>query len=159
MRELGVIWRSAGMLMSINSRLIVEVLPPVSCRPALGAPDWVRGLFSYRGALTPLVDAATLLGTAREPDRMSNRVLVLRGGAQGSPSGLLVGLWVESVLEVDYIDFQAAGGYPGFATPASAFLGQVTQTRWGQVQELNPQTMFTVEQVRMLSDRNVGVAP
>jgi chemotaxis-related protein WspB len=140
--------------MAIDARSIVEVLPPVSCLPALGAPGWVRGLFCYRGALTPLVDAATLLGAAREPDRMSNRILVIRGGAEGS----LVGLWVESVLEIDSIDFEAADGHPGFATPTGRFLGSVVQTRWGQVQQIKPQEMFTAEQAIVLQERNIEVA-
>jgi chemotaxis-related protein WspB len=157
--NLAVIWRSAGLLMAIDSRSVVEVLPPVSCRPALGAPCWVRGLFSYRGALIPMVDAATLLGTERESDRMSNRVLVVRASADASPAGLLVGLWVESVLEIDRIDFGAAGGHPGFATHAGRFLGSVTQTRWGQVQQIRPQELFTAEQAIILSERNAEVGP
>jgi chemotaxis-related protein WspB len=158
-RTLAVIWRSEGRLMAIASQLILEVLPPVSSRPALGAPGWVRGLFPYRGTLIPLVDAATLLGTGRAPDRMSNRVVVVRSGVDGASTGSLVGLWVESVLDVDYIDFDAAGGHPGFATDAGRFLGPVTQTRWGQVQQILPQAMFTAEQALVLRDPAAGVTP
>jgi chemotaxis-related protein WspB len=145
--------------MALDSRSIVEVLPPVSCRPAAGAPAWVRGLFSYRGALIPLVDAAAVLGHEPEPDRMSNRVIVLRASADGSAGGPRVGLWVESVLEVDYIDFGAAGGHPGFATQAGRFLGQVTQTRWGHVQQVHPEHLFTAEQAIILRERSAGAAP
>lgn len=159
MRTLAVIWRSEDRLMAIASRSILEVLPPVSCRPALGAPAWVRGLFAYRGELIPLVDAAALLGTAKAPDRMANRVIVVRAGADDAPTGSLVGLWVESVLDVDYIDFDAPGGHPGFAAPDARVLGPVAQTRWGQVQQVLPEGMLSAEQAIVLSARAAGVTP
>jgi chemotaxis-related protein WspB len=151
--RLGVIWRSAGLLMAIDSASIVEVLPPVSCRPAPGTPGWVRGLFVYRGALIPLVDAARLLGAAPGPDRMANRVIVIRVAAGGAPTEWPVGLWVESVLEIERIDFEAAGGHPGFATDTGRFLGPVAQTRWGQVQRLSPEQLLTPEQAAILTER------
>ena len=157
MSTLAVIWRSADLLLAINAQSVVEVLPPVSCRPALGTPSWVRGLFSYRGTLIPLVDAASLLGTERRPDRMSNRVIVVGGGTHSEAS--LIGLWVESVLEIDHIDFAAAGMHAGFSTQAGRFLGPVMPTRWGQVQVVNPQELFTAEQAIVLRDPRAEVAP
>ena len=153
MRKLGVIWRAAGVLMAIDSRSIVEVLPPVSCRPAPGAPEWVRGLFAYRGALIPLVDAGRLLGATPGPDLMANRVIVVRVAAGAAPIEWPVGLWVESLLAIERIDFEAAGGHPGFATDMGRFLGPVTQTRWGQVQLVEPAGIFTPEQTAVMTQR------
>ena len=153
MTTLAVIWRFAGLLMAIDARSIVEVLPPVSSRPSLGAPQWVRGLFTYRGSLIPLVDAAMLLGAAPEPDRMANRVLVLRITPEDSPIQWPIGLWVQAVLEVDRVDFAQVGSHPGFAIDAVRFLGPVAQTRWGQVQLVLPSEIFTAEQVAIMTDR------
>lgn len=153
MRTLAVIWRSAGLLMASDARSIVEVLPPVSWRAAPGTPEWVRGLVGYRGGLIPLVDSGTLLGTARAVDRMSNRVIVLRiGGATGA-AVWPVGLWVESVLEIEPLEFGDASGHPGFATEGGRFLGPVAQTRWGQVQLVKPEEIFTPEQARIMTQR------
>ncbi len=153
MRTLAVIWRSAGLLMAIDARSVVEVLPPVSCRPVPGTPDWVRGLFSYRGALIPLVDAVRLLGATPEPDRMANRVLVVRVTGDTATVGWPVGLWVENVLEIERTNFEAAGGHPGFATDAARFLGPLAQTRWGQVQLVNAGEIFTPEQAAVMTER------
>lgn len=153
MHQLAVIWRSAGLLMAIDARATVEVLPPVSCRPAPGAPRWVRGLFSYRGTLIPLVDTTRLLGATPGPDRMANRVIVVRVAPGTVPIEWPVGLWVESVPEIDRIDFEAAGGHPGLATDTGRFLGPVAQTRWGPVQLLKPEEIFTPEQARVMAER------
>ena len=153
MRTLAVIWHSAGLLMATDSTSVVEVLPPVSCRPMPGTPDWVRGLFGYRGALVPLVDAASLLNAPRGPVRMANRVIVVSVGTDTTPIDWRVGLWVESVLEVERLDFDSAGGHPGFAADSGRFLGPVAQTRWGQVQLMKPAEIFTPEQTRIMTQR------
>lgn len=153
MGSLGVIWRSGGLLMATDSRSVVEVLPPVRSRPAPGTPDWVRGLFVYRGGLIPLVDTVRLLAAEPAPDRMANRVIVVRVGRGGTAGDWPVGLWVEAVIEIERIEFSAAGGHPGLSTAACRFLGPVAQTRWGLVQEVTPEVIFTPEQVRVLTER------
>lgn len=150
MSSLAVIWRSADLLMAIDAKSIVEVLPPVSCRPVPGVPPWVRGLFVYRGALVPLVDAASLLSANRVQDRLANRVIVIRMVA---PVEWPIGLWVESVLEVDRIDFGVPGSHPGFATEAGRFLGPVARTRWGQVQLVKPEEIFSADQAEIMTQR------
>lgn len=153
MRGLAVIWRAAGLLMATGAESVVEVLPPVAWRRAPGVPAWVRGLFACRGRLIPLVDAAVLLGAAAPPDRMANRVLVLRAGAEGAPLDWHVGLWVEGVLDLEHIDFEAEGGHPGFAADEARFLGPVAPTRFGPVQLVRTGTLFTPEQVALLTQR------
>lgn len=153
MRTLAVIWRSAGLLMAIDARAVVEVLPPISCRPMPGTPGWVRGLFPYRGTLIPLVDATRLLGATPDSDRMANRVIVIKVTAGSVPIAWPVGLWVDSVLEIERTDFAATGGHPGFATDTTRFLGPVAQTHRGQVQLVDPAELFTPEQVAIMTER------
>ncbi len=139
--------------MAIESRSIIEILPPVSCRLVPSAPDWTRGLFVYRGVLIPLIDTARLLGAAPAPDRLANRVIVVRVRAADGLIDLLVGLWVESVLEIDRIEFKAAGTHSGFTTESCRFLGPIAQTRWGLVQRVTPDLLFSLEQAEMLTQR------
>jgi chemotaxis-related protein WspB len=150
---LAVIWRSAGLVLAIDAASVIEVVPPLAWRPAPGLPDFVRGLFMYRGQLTPLVDASRLLESEPAPDRMMNRVLVLRMPGHGDTPPCQVGLWVECVLDLERIDFHAPDHHPGFATEGCRFLGPVTQTRWGLVQLVEPRELFTAEQVAVLTQR------
>lgn len=62
---------------AIESRRIVEVLPLVAARPMPHVPDFVRGLFTYRGRLLPLVDLGVLLGASKAPELLSTRVIVV----------------------------------------------------------------------------------
>ena len=153
MRSLAVIWRTAGLLFATGADSVVEVLPPLACRPAPAVPDWVRGLFCYRERLIPLVDVSRLLALSSAPDRMTNRVLVVRRAIGPASVDWPVGLWVESVMDLERLDFEATGNHPGFATEPGRFLGPVAQTRWGQVQLVNPGELFTPDQAAVLSER------
>lgn len=158
MPMLAVIWRAGNLLFATGVDSVVEVLPPLAWSPTPTVPVWVRGLFSHRGRLTPLVDASALLGVSPPPDRMSNRVLVVRCTLGAGSAPCAAGLWVQSVVELERLDFAAAGSHPGFSTDTGRFLGPVTQTRWGQVQLVKPEDLFTPEQAAVLADRLKGAA-
>jgi len=150
---LSVIWRAGGLLFATGIDAVAEVLSPLACTPTPGVPQWVRGLFNYRGRLIPLVDVARLLARSPSPDRMINRVVVVRSTPGTAALDSPVGLWVEAVLEPEALDFDGAGMHPGFATEAGRFLGPVVETGWGQVQLVHPQELFTAEQASVLAER------
>ena len=153
MSTLAVIWRAAGLTFATSVDAVVEVLPPLACRPAPAVPSWVRGLFSHRGRLTPLIDVAGLMGREPPADRMANRVLVVRCARDESNTPWAAGLWVENIVEVERIDFDAAGSHPGFASESGRFLGPVVESRWGAVQQVAPYELFTPQQTALLSER------
>lgn len=159
MSTLAVIWRAAGLSFATRVEAVVEVLPPLAWRPAPTVPSWVRGLFSHRGRLTPLIDAAGLMGLTPPADRMSNRVLVVRCTPDESSLPWAAGLWVENIVEVERIDFDAAGSHPGFASEGGRFLGPVVESRWGAVQQVAPYELFTPEQAALLSERLKEASP
>jgi chemotaxis-related protein WspB len=164
MSTLSVIWRAAGQLLAMDAGSVIEVLPPVSWRPVPGLPEWIRGVFVHRGDLIPLVDAERLLsgldsaaarsrsseGPIRE-DRMSNRVVAIRVPAAGDVPEWRMGLWVESVLELERIEFTGSGTHPGFTTEDVRFLGPIAPTRFGLVQLVKAHELFTTEQAGMLT--------
>jgi chemotaxis-related protein WspB len=167
MPKLAVIWRSAALLLATGAESVIEVLPPVAWRQVPGVPEWVRGVFDYRGDLIPLIDSEKLLlgprnGAAESlatADQMVNRVLVVRVASTGNGPTWPVGLWVGSILELDHIDFEAPHTHPGFDTQAARFLGPIASTRWGLVQLVNPAELFTPEQITMMSSRMAEASP
>lgn len=153
MATLAMIWRSAGQVLAIDVASVVEVVPPVAWRSTPAVPEFVRGLFMYRGRLIPLVDAARLLQGEPAPDRMMNRVLVLRVPGHEGRAEWHVGLWVECILDLERVDFRAPDHHPGFATEECRFLGPVTRTHWGLAQLVEPRELFTPEQESTLTHR------
>jgi chemotaxis-related protein WspB len=149
---LSVIWRVGDLLLATGVESVVEVLPPLASWHAPTVPTWIRGLFSYRGRLIPLVDVARLLDLPTSPDRMLNRVLVVRCG---SPDAVLwsAGLWIDALIDIDRIDFSSSAAHPGFAVESGRFLGSVVQTRFGHVQQVRTEGLFTPEQAAVLAER------
>ncbi len=153
MSTLCVIWRAAELLFATEADVVVEVLAPLAWRPVPAVPAWVRGLFAHRGQLIPLVDVTRLLDAPARADRMSNRVLVANCAASSDLVPWRAGLWIDCIVEVDRLDFTRAGSHPGFAVDSGRFLGPVVETRWGPVQLVNPDRLFTAEQAAVLSER------
>lgn len=97
----------AGQPCAIESRTVIEVLPLVPARTIPLMPDYVRGVFTYRGRLVPLVDlgrrfagAPTAASTGRE--RLSTRVIVVEFKPPGEEPTTLVrlGLVAENVVSI-----------------------------------------------------------
>ena len=51
---------------AIESRSVIEVLPLVPARPIPLMPDYVRGIFTYRGRLVPLIDLGRRFAVGHE---------------------------------------------------------------------------------------------
>ena len=62
---------------AIESRRVVEVLPFVAARPIPRTPDFIRGIFTHRGRLIPLVDLGWLLIDKPLRETLSTRVIVV----------------------------------------------------------------------------------
>lgn len=115
---------------AIASRRIVEVLPVVAARPLPHVPEFIRGLFTYRGRLLPLVDLGLLLGAGKAPDVLSTRVIVVsldQDAEAGIPirqHGRQLGLVAEHVLAIRSTS-GAPEALPHLALDAAPYLGAV----------------------------------
>lgn len=90
-------------LYAIESRRVVEVLPLVPARRIPRSPDYVRGVFTYRGRLVPMVDLSVRFSDVPVRERLGTRVIVVdcpvhAGG--GATASLCLGLAAENVLGV-----------------------------------------------------------
>lgn len=90
----------AGQPYAIESRRVIEVLPLVPARPVPQAPDYLLGIFTYRGRLVPLIDLARRLGLAPPAAKLSTRVIVVEFTAAAGAGPVRVGLVAERVVEL-----------------------------------------------------------
>lgn len=100
---------------------VVEVVPNIEPRSVPHAPAFVPGLFTYRGAIVPIVDLCQLIRKTPCPARLSSRIIVVRPASLG---GRLVGLLAERVLETITVSERTAirGGIELKEAP---YLGEV----------------------------------
>ncbi len=127
---------------AIESRRIVEVLPLVAARPLPHVPDYVRGLFTYRGSLMPLIDLGLLLGVGQAAELLSTRVIVVSLG-QDAGAGLPVrvsdhrlGLVAEQVIAIRAAE-EGATAFPPLGLAAAPYLGRILRLGSDTVQVLD----------------------
>ncbi len=130
----------AGLPYAIESRRVIEVLPLVTGRPIPLMPDYVRGIFTYRGRLVPLVDLGRRL--AQESgggDRLSTRVIVVEFAPPGSerpgPRSIRLGLVAENVVSICSAE-EAAASTPELAMENAPFLGRIHRIGGQTVQQI-----------------------
>ncbi len=85
-------------LYAIDSSYIVEVIPRVSFRKVHHVPDYVAGLFNYRGVILPVIDLCHLIqGNPCRP-HLSTRIIIVKYPHQNESLQYL-GLMAERVTE------------------------------------------------------------
>ena len=122
----------AGEPYAIESRRVIEVLPRVPARPLPRVPDYLLGVFTYRGRIVPLVDLGRRLGVAPPTDRLSTRVIVVEatvaaggdGPAAGIQLGLLLGLVAENVVATCSTE-EAEASLPPVRDPGADYLDRL----------------------------------
>jgi chemotaxis-related protein WspB len=80
---------------------VVEVVPRIELRSIPHAPAFLPGLFTYRGAIVPVVDLCQLIRRVPCPERLSSRIIVVK---PAKTSTHMLGLLAERVLETLEMD-------------------------------------------------------
>jgi chemotaxis-related protein WspB len=111
----------AGQAYAIESRKVIEVLPLVAARPIPHTPDYVSGIFTYRGQLVPLVDLGRRLSTGPLAERLSTRVIVVEMPSRSGAARRL-GLMAENVISICSAE-EADATLPPLEVLDAAFLG------------------------------------
>lgn len=120
----------AGAAYFLPSRTVIEVLPLVPARPLPLMPDFVRGIFTYRGRLVPLIDLgrrfAAVNAAEKRPDRLSTRVIVVEflAAAEQGPHPVRLGLVAENVVSIRSAE-DADSTTAEMALSHAPFLGRV----------------------------------
>ena len=133
----------AGQTYAIESRRVIEVLPLVPARPIPHMPDFIRGIFTYRGRLVPLVDLALLLAVGRLQERLSTRVIVVEYAAPGREPQQL-GLVAENVISVCSAE-EAEASLPSLEFGDAPFLGRILRIGGTTIQLLEVEKLLPAD--------------
>ena len=83
---------------ALDSRQVIEVVPMVILKRLPNAPNYVGGLFRYRGVVVPVIDLCALIRNAPCSRLLSSRiVLVSYPGSDGRKH--VLGLMAERIVE------------------------------------------------------------
>jgi len=149
---------------AIPSRAVLEVLPLVPARPVPLLPDYVAGVFAYRGTLVPLVDLRRRFGAPAEHHaarpRLSTRVIVVEfanpESAEPAESSrpTRLGLVADDVVSIQVTsDEQATAA----TMPHAPFLGRLLRLAGGTIQMIAVDRLLPPELLDGLAAAATGV--
>jgi chemotaxis-related protein WspB len=115
---LALTFQIGGDRLALDIRRVCEVVPRVRLERVAGSPDWLAGLFVYRGRVVPVVDLHRLLGAGECPPHLSSRIILVPLGGDGP----LVGLLAAQVADIREIQ-PGSPALPGFQAPGQPDLG------------------------------------
>ncbi|BAZ08959.1 putative CheW protein [Calothrix sp. NIES-4071] len=129
-------------LYAIESSRVVEVIPRVSYREVHHVPNYVAGLFNYRGAIVPVIDLCHLVRGTPSRANLSTRVFIVSYPCQEDNTLQYVGLMAERVIKTvkkSASDFLTSG----IKTNEASYLGEMIMDEKGMIQHINLEELFT----------------
>jgi chemotaxis-related protein WspB len=118
-----LLFGAAGQRYGLDVSQVIEVVPAVSLRTIPGVPDFVAGVFRYKGAIVPVLDLNKMLSGVSAEKRYSTRIVLVRYSPRPGSERVL-GLLVERADQglTDALgEFQSSG----IITPDTPFLGKL----------------------------------
>ena len=137
-------------LYAIESSRVVEVIPRVSYREVHHAPEYVMGVFNYRGSIVPVLDLCRLIQGTPSKGYLSTRVMMVN---YPQPDGTLrcIGLMAERVIETldkAETEFKEAG----IQANEAPYLGGIITDKKGMIQRIRLEQLFSdVQHTNLLS--------
>lgn len=145
-------FRIGEYIYGLEARVVAEVVPPTECKELPRSPDYVKGLFNYRGKVTPVVDLSMLAMDIPCVSRMSTRIIILDLAdldVREERDEHFLGLLAENItetLKVADSDFEDSG----LEIPDAPWLGSVARINGSMLQLLKPHKLLTDELRRVL---------
>ncbi len=127
-------------LYAVETSRVVEVIPRVFYREVHHAPEYVAGVFDYRGSIVPVIDLCHLIRGTPSKNHLSTRVMMV-SYSQADGTVRYVGLMAERVIETldkAEADFKDAG----IQTNAAPYLGGIITDKKGMIQRIRLEQLF-----------------
>ncbi|WP_333469774.1 chemotaxis protein CheW [Microcoleus sp. herbarium12] len=148
---------------ALDSRRVVEVVPTVTLKKLHSAPEYISGLFNYRGHLVPVIDLCQMLqGTAARP-YLSTRIVLVNcqfpdtsdGNGGSLPGPVILGLMAERVTEtLDKPETEFVS--PGIKIDNTPYLGEMIADDRGMIQFVRVEHLLPESQKTYLLPQQEG---
>ena len=130
-----------GQRYGLDFTQVLKVLPSVRLRRLPRVPEYVAGVFQYRGAMVPVIDLSQLIKGHASAALLSTRIILVR---HSGPSGQerVLGLLAERATES--LDAGSAEILPsGVAVPEAPYLGGLSASRGGIIQYVKVEQLLS----------------
>lgn len=119
---------------ALQTQQVIEIVPYVSLKPIARAPEYIAGLFNYRGNLVPVVDLCHITTGNHSRAWLTTRIVVVEYPLDNGEQRRL-GLLVEQVNDTRKIQDQQFAA-PGVELPETPYLGDIAKLDDGLVQRV-----------------------
>jgi len=136
-------------LYALDTAQVVEVIPRVVLRKIHHAPDYVAGLFNYRGLIVPVIDLCHLIQGKPSRSYLSTRIIIVDYIAKDNTKRCM-GLMTERVTETlnkpdnEVIDTDAP------VDEAHPYLGNMMMDEKGMIQHIRLEYLLSDSQHKYL---------
>ena len=145
---LALVLHAGGDAYGLDIRQVIEVVPAIALRRVPHAPDYVAGLFSYRGHVVPVIDLCRLTSDRSCEKRLSTRIVLVAAGEESAGRPRPLGLIAERVTE--FVPVPETKMHPiGLDLESAPYLGKVVSDAETMIQFLRVEEILP-EQVRTL---------
>nr|WP_199303190.1 chemotaxis protein CheW [Oscillatoria sp. FACHB-1406] len=133
----------------IESSCVVEVIPRVPLRKIYHVPNYVPGLFNYRGTIAPVIDLCHLIQGTPSRFHLSTRIIMVKSFQENTTVQYL-GLIAERITqtlnkpETDFVHSNAQMN-------EAPYLGGMILDKQGMIQQIHLERLFTDAQRFYLS--------
>ncbi len=120
---------------AVPAREVVEIASMVELEPLPKTPDYIAGLFNYRGQHVPVLDLCKLVSDKPCSNRITTRMILVEFplAAGGTRTLGLLAEHVTETLQLDEREFTDTG----INIPDAPFIGPAAYTDQGLVQKLS----------------------
>lgn len=147
-QSLFLVFRIGTERYALQAIEVAEVLPRLPLKPIPRAPDWVAGVFAYRGAVVPVIDLSALTFGQPAQARTSTRLVLVNYRPDQTAPVQLLGLILEQAtdtLRCNPADFRPYG----LDNREAPYLGAVREDAQGLLQWVRVADLLD-DQVRAL---------
>jgi chemotaxis-related protein WspB len=147
-QSLFLVFRIGNERYALQAIEVAEVLANLPLKPIPRAPEWVAGVFAYRGAVVPVIDLSALTFGQPAQARTSTRLVLVHYRPDEATPSRLLGLILEQAtdtLRCNPADFQPYG----LDNRQAPYLGPVREDAQGLLQWVRVADLLD-EQVRVL---------